>query len=202
MADKMTLATARDFAQQASRGSLSALGSVLRSLVEDKVADHPIPGPGITDASDCVYRSSVHRRGDVIVTQILIDLTGLKSATTDLDIIGEAVTGDDAHLGQITAAQNGTILGGKMMCLELPASLTDIDLYSATVSTGEHEDGIAALVETALVTKGAAWAIDSVEAFTGVPTANDYLYLVNGTGDTADDFTAGKFLIELYGYDA
>ncbi len=202
MAHKMTRATALQHAAQAARGSLSSLNDLLRSLVDDKVADHPIAGPGITDGSGTVYKSSVHRRGDIIVTQILIDMDGLQSATTDLDIIGDAVSGDDAHLGQITAAINGTILGGKMMCLEAPLSLTDIDLYSATVSTGEHEDGIAALDERALVTKGGAWAIDSVEALTLLPRANDYLYLVNGTGDTADDFTVGIFLIELYGYDA
>ncbi len=199
---KMTRATAIQHAAQAARGSLSSLADLLRSLVDDKVGDHPIPGAGITDGSGTIYKSSVHRRGDIIVTQILLYLDGLKSATSDLDIIGEAVTGDDAHLGQITAAINGTILGGKMMCLETPSSLTDIDLYSATVSTGEHEDGIAALDERALVTKGGAWAIDSVEALTLLPRANDYLYLVNGASDTAADFTAGKFLIELYGYDA
>ena len=202
MPAKMTRATALQHAAQAARGSLSSLNDLLRSLVDDKVADHPIAGPGITDGSGTVYRSSVHRRGDIIVTQILLDLTGLKSATSDLDIIGEAAAGDDAHLGQITIAINGTILGGKMICLEAPLSLTDIDLYSATVSSGQHEDGIAALDERALVTKGGAWAIDSVEALTLLPRANDYLYLVNGAGDTADDFTAGKFLIELYGYDA
>ncbi len=199
---KMTRATAIQHAAQAARGSLSSLADLLRSLVDDKVGDHPIPGPGITDGSGTIYKSSVHRRGDIIVTQILLYLDGLKSATSDLDIIGEAASANASHLGQITAAINGTILGGKMMCLETPSSLTDIDLYSATVNTGAHEDGIAALDERALVTKGGAWAIDSVEALTLLPRANDYLYLVNGTGDTADDFTAGKFLIELYGYDA
>ena len=198
----MDLKTAKQHASHSERGSLSSLGILLRELVSDTVRDIPVAGTGITDGVGTVYASSVHKRGGIYTTSILMDLTGLKSATSDLDIIGDAVNTGPAHLGQITAAINGTILGGKMTCLELPASLTDIDLYSATVNTGAHEDGIAALVETALVTKGAAWAIDSAEAFTGVPTANDYLYLVNGAADTADIFTAGKFLIELYGYDA
>ena len=36
----------------------------------------------------------------------------------------------------------------------------------------------------------------------GVPVANDYLYIVNGAGDSPEDFAAGKFLLTLYGYDA
>jgi hypothetical protein len=40
-------------------------------------------------------------------------------------------------------------------------------------------------------------------SITGIPPANDYLYAVQGdaTG-TAATYTAGKFLITLYGYDA
>jgi hypothetical protein len=34
---------------------------------------------------------------------------------------------------------------------------------------------------------------------TALPTANDYLYVVNGEA-AGGTFTAGKFLIELYGY--
>ena len=160
------------------------------------------PGAGITDGTGTVAKWGVQRVGDVLRTSLIIDLTGLKSATSDLDIIGEAVSANPASLGQVKAGGNGTILAGRMTCLELPASLTDIDLYSATVSTGVHEDGIAALVETALVTAGAAWGNGMTKGFTIVPPANDFLYLVNGAADTADDFTAGKFLIELFGYDA
>jgi hypothetical protein len=36
--------------------------------------------------------------------------------------------------------------------------------------------------------------------FTAVPAADEYLYLVAGTtGGDSSAFTAGKFLIELYG---
>jgi hypothetical protein len=160
-------------------------------------------GAGITDGTGTIYESSVSREGGIVTTQILIDMTGLKSATSDVDIIGEAVTADPSHLGQITAAQNGTILGGDMQCLEVPASLDDVDLYTANEATGAHEDGIATLTASAaLVTAGAAWTLGLIKAFSAVPPADDHLYLVNGAADTADDFTAGKFLIKLYGYDA
>jgi len=44
-------------------------------------------GTGITTGSGTVYRSSVIRSGGIITTQILIDLTGLRS-TGSGDIIG------------------------------------------------------------------------------------------------------------------
>ena len=198
---KMTLATARAFANEASRGGLSALGNVLRALINDEVRDIPVAGVGITGGTGTIYKSSVHRRGDIITTSILLDLTGLSSSTTDLDVIGQGTV--PAHLGQITAAINGTILGGKVICLEAPVGgVTDIDIYTATVGTRDFDEGIAALDEVAIVTAAAAWTIEREEAFTGIPRPNDYLYLTGGAAGTAAAYTAGKFLIELYGYDA
>ena len=168
-------------------GSVSNIGS-----------DKMYAGDGITDGTGTIYRSSITEEGGIIKTTILIDLTGCSSATSDLDIIG--IGTEDANLGQITAAKNGTILAGSMKCLELPSSLTDIDLYSATVGTGAFEDGIAALTETALLTKGGAWAAMAEDDLTALPAADGFLYLVNGAADTADVFTAGKFLLELWGY--
>ncbi len=157
-------------------------------------------GAGITDAAGVVFQSSVVREGGIITTKILIDLTDLSSATTVLDIIG--IGANPAHLGQITAAQNGTIIGGTMTCLEVPASLDDIDLYSAPEATGVFEALVTALTQRVLVTAGAAWTLGLVRPLSGFPAANEYLYLANGVADTADPFTAGRFLIELIGYDA
>lgn len=159
------------------------------------------PGAGITDGTGTVFRTSVIRIGGIIRTTILIDLTGLSSSTTDLDIIGTGA--NPAYLGQITAAKNGTILAGKMICLEAPiGGVTDIDLYSATEATGVFDGGIAALTETALLTSGGAWTIATTKALTGIPAADEYLYLTGGAAGTAAAYTAGKFLIELEGYEA
>tara|TARA_Y100000310_G_C20172856_1_gene574501 strand:- start:264 stop:482 length:219 start_codon:yes stop_codon:yes gene_type:complete len=57
------------------------------------------------------------------------------------------------------------------------------------------------ITETALLTKGGARAAGDGSIIIGAVAANEYLYLVNGAADTADDFTAGRFLIELCGYD-
>lgn len=188
--------TAKRFAQPFTE-TLDEVEVYLRAITPALAVE---AGAGITGGVGAIYKSSVRRDGGIITTQILLDLTGLSSATSDLDIIG--VGASAAHLGQITAAQNGTILSGTMTCLEAPLSLTDIDLYSATEATGVFEDNESTLTATALITSGAAWTLGRVLAMTAVPAAGEYLYLVNGVADIADPFTAGKFLIELKGYDA
>jgi hypothetical protein len=156
-------------------------------------------GAGITGGTGTVYKSSVEQVGGLILTRIYIDLTGLGSSTTDLDIIGQGASA--AHIGQITAAKNGTIEAIRMTCLELPAGgADDIDLYTAAEATGVFDAGIGTLTETALITAGGAWASGTVKASTAVPAAGDYLYLTGGEAGTAGTYTAGKFLIELFGY--
>ncbi|CAB4145026.1 hypothetical protein UFOVP891_47 [uncultured Caudovirales phage] len=160
------------------------------------------PGTGATAGTGTVYKSTVSRDGDIIKTRILIDLTGLGSSTTDLDIIGVGTTA--AHLGQIKASKNGTILTGRVTCLEVPAGgVTDIDLYCATEGTGAFDDGVAALTETVLLTNGGAWTLALTKAIADFSASADkYLYLTGGAAGTAGTYTAGKFLIELEGYDA
>ena len=156
------------------------------------------PGTGTSDA--LVRDSGVWTNGSIILSRIVVDLTNLVGSTTDLDIIGNTGGAASANFGQITAAVNGTIVGGRVTCLETPAGgPDDIDLYSATVGTGAENGLITDLTETALLTSGAAWAAGNVKVFTGVPPANDYLYIVNGEGAVPGTFTAGIFLIELYG---
>lgn len=158
-------------------------------------------GAGITGGVGAVYNSSITKIGARVITQIFVDLTGLASSTTDLDIIG--VGASAAYLAQITAALNGVPFTGRMACLETPAGgADDIDLYAATEGTGVFDAGISTLVETALVTSGAAWTIGVVKPFTGVLLADKYLYLTGGEAGTAATYTAGQFLIEIEGYAA
>ena len=95
------------------------------------------------------------------------------------------------------------MVGGRITCLEVPAGgATDIDFYSATEATGAQDALVTALTETALVTSGGAWSSGTTKGMTAVPAANEYLYITNGAGAAGGTFTAGKFLIELYGYAA
>tara|TARA_R110002073_G_scaffold131134_1_gene277848 strand:- start:201 stop:818 length:618 start_codon:yes stop_codon:yes gene_type:complete len=157
-------------------------------------------GTGITTGSGTVYRSSVIRSGGIITTQILIDLTGLRS-TGSGDIIGVNGTALVCHIGQIVAATNGTILTGSMECFEAPAGGDpDINVHSATEGTGVEDGAIGDLTETILVNAGDA-TLGSKVYFTGVPAADSFLYLTTGAATDAD-YTAGKLLIELKGYAA
>lgn len=177
----------------------SAAGFMINGVQMDLTG--PSAGAGITGGTGTVYKSQTIRLGGVYWTTIMVDLTGLASSTTDLDIIG--VGSSAAHLGQILAAQHGTILAVRMTCLELPAGgADDIDLYSAAEGTGVFDGAVGSLTETALITAGAAWANGTVKGSTAVPAAGEYLYLCGGEAGTAATYTAGKFVIELFGYDA
>lgn len=157
-------------------------------------------GAGFTGGTGTIYKNGVVKVGGIFVTQILFDLTGLGSSTTDLDIIGTSTT--PAHMGQITVAKNGTLLGGTLACLEAPVTgVTDIDLYWATEATGKFDDAVTGLTETVLITAGGAWATTTAPKAIADPVgiANGYLYLCNGAAGTVGTYTAGKFLLTLYG---
>lgn len=184
-------------------GKLIGLDSEGRLVVPAGIVsgDGLSAGAGITSGVGSAYRSTVTKQDGIIKTQIYVDLTGLASSTTDLDIIG--VGASVAYIGQHTVAKNGILYAGRMICLELPAGgADDIDLYAATEGTGVFDGGIAALAETALLTKGGAWAARTSSALTALPAADQYLYLTGGEAGTAATYTAGQFLIELEGYAA
>ena len=147
-----------------------------------------------------LVRSSVVREGGLIITNLLIDLTGLSSSTTDLDIIGQGA--EAAFITQITAATNGTIIGGMVACLELPAGgVTDIDVYKATVGTGVFDGAVTSLAgQGAVLTSGGAWALGTVRYISpDSVAANNFLYLAGGAAGTAAAYTAGRLLVTLYG---
>lgn len=157
-------------------------------------------GAGITGGTGTIYKTGVDKVGTIFRVTIMIDLTGLASSTTDLDIIG--VSTPAAHIGKLTAAEAGTtILMLSMQCLEAPAGgVADIDLYSATEGTGVFDSLVTDLTETALITAGGAWTNGATKGCTTVPLSTEYLYLTGGAGGTAATYTAGKFLITIYGY--
>ena len=160
------------------------------------------PGAGISAGVGTKYLTSVIRQGTRIVTTITMDLTGLSSTTTDLDIIGTAGV---CHIGYIDPAVCGTILSGTMRCMETPAGgADDIDLYSATVGTGAYDVIVTNLTETVCITNGAAWAANDIKSIVpdSITSASPYLYLTGGEAGTAAAYTAGRFEIQLVGYAA
>jgi hypothetical protein len=177
-------------------GALTATAAELNTLHNQTLA--VAAGAGITGGASTVYRNSVQLSGGIYFTTIFLDMTSLQSSTTDLDVIGRSTT--PAHLGQITAARNGTINYGRITCVEVPVTgVTDIDLYSATEATGVFDSLVTDLTETALVTNGGAWTLNLVKHLQDVPVADQYLYLTCGAAGTVGTYSAGKFLIELFG---
>ena len=188
--------------KDATTGAITTQSSINSSGISSFDANTmPVEaGTGITTGTGTIYRSSVQRVGGIITTRILIDLTGLRS-TGGADIIGVNGTALVCHIGQITAARNGTILTGSMECFEAPAGGDpDINIHSATEGTGVEDGAIGDLTETLLVNAGDATTGSKVY-FTGVPAADQFLYLTTGAATDAD-YSAGKLFIELMGYEA
>jgi hypothetical protein len=191
-----SIATAANTGIETTQMSISTAG--FASFVANTMAVEA--GTGITTGTGTIYRTSVQRSGGIITTRILIDLTGLRS-TGSGDIIGVNGTALVCHIGQITAARNGTILTGSMVCFEAPAGGDpDINIHSATEGTGVEDGAIADLTETLLVNAGDA-TLGSKVFFSAVPAADQFLYLTTGAATDAD-YTAGKLFIELMGYEA
>ncbi|MBC41087.1 MAG: hypothetical protein CML19_02505 [Pusillimonas sp.] len=143
-------------------------------------------------------KSDVDTNVNIVKSTIMIDLTDLRDGGTAGDIIGKDGDGV-AFIAQVTTANQGVVFGVTMTCVETPAGGgTDIDLYSATEGTGVNDTAIGDLTETQIINAGAASAGTVVAG--GDIAADQYLYLVGqGTGHAA--YTAGRFLIEITGYD-
>lgn len=180
--------------------SVSA-GGVETVVATDGTGAAPSPtdaGTGITAGTGTVHAVSVTRNGSLIETRIFMDLTGLNSGGTAADIIGVAAAAN-CHIGQITEAVNGTIVGGYMRCLEVPTGGDpDINLYAADEATGVEDTAITALTNDTILVNSGDLTLASMEVLDAFPAANQYLYLV--TGDATDDtYTAGKIEIVLFG---
>lgn len=160
-----------------------------------------LPGAGITLGTGTICKGAYTSESALKQVRIVIDLTGLKGGGTAGDLIGSDSTSINStrqpcYIGQIPAGM--TVLGGRMTCLETPAGGgTDLDLYSATEGTGVQDSAVGDLTETQLINAGAQ-AVGTVTHLAADPAASSYLYLVSqGTSTTA--YTAGRFLIELFG---
>lgn len=170
-------------------------GKILAGVLADMRA-----GTGISTGSGTICEHRVSKVGGLIKTEIFIDVTGLKSGAAAGDIIGVAATAN-CHLGQITAALNGTIVHGRITCLETPATGDpDIDFYgTVTEATGTQDAAISALTGEVLLLDNGDWtgAVATPKAMTTLPGVG-YLYMVDG-GGTAAVYTAGQFMVELWG---
>ena len=177
-------------------------GTLVVTGITDLNGNTMSAGTGITTGTGTVYAGSAVKVGGVYSTSILMDLTGLASSGSG-DIIGKAATAN-SHIGQITAANNGTILTGQLNVYEAPAGGDpDIALWYADEATGTEDAAITGLSNQVQVMNNGDLTAASIDYFTAgtVPAADKYLYLVTGAATNAD-YTAGRILLEMWGYDA
>jgi hypothetical protein len=169
------------------------------------ITDMPVTscGAGMAQGNGVKYMPFGKRGAlGMFVEEIFIDLNaaGASSSTTDLDIIGKSAAGA-AHIGQITAALNGVVTAITMTCTQVPATgVTDINVCQSSVSTGVFDDAGSGLTNYALLLDAAgAWTLGLTKVFSVNPTANYYLYLLGGAAGTPGAYSAGKFVIRIYG---
>lgn len=185
--------------KNASTGAVTTLSSIsstgVSSFDANKLATEA--GTGITAGTGTVYQSSVQRVGGIIVTEIFIDLTGLRSFANG-KAIGVNGSTNPAHFGQIVTTQNGTMIAGSMECLEAPAGgNSNIDVFRS-VSGVEQPNAN----HGSIVLDGGAFSLGTKQIFTSMVPPDNFIYLSNGAGSDNADYTAGKFLITLIGYQA
>jgi len=156
------------------------------------------------DGIALVHQVGISRVGDLIHTQIWMDLTGLTSAATDNDLIGDEGTGE-AWFAKITDALNGVIYKGKISCFETPTTgEPSLAVWAADNSVGVEDTLISALTNQNELEEsqgdGTDWAAgDEVLMNDGLPTDGQYLYLVVDTAGDAGTYDAGQLFFEFWG---
>ena len=153
-------------------------------------------GPGNT-----AYRSTDPITG-LIITEVHIDLTGLKAKGGDAgDVIGVGTT--PAYIYQNVVADNGIIFKHEIICTELPAAgsgtiTTDINVAWNSAATVDYDEagGTGSQIDTGGLVAGQI-VVDDTAAI----TANHYAYLTEGdTAASSGVYNAGQLIYRMYGY--
>ena len=172
-------------------------------------------GAGI---SDSIGSQTRFRNGQEVLSEVTIDLANGTAACTSFATVGppgqatHKAIGVSSSTGTHQQAQllliNGTasaadgqgiITSGELICVEAPAGGEDnIGVWYANNASGSGNDMVGAGNE--LITAEAK-ILGSEATFSNldVNLDNKYVYLVS-SGSTGATYTAGKFVLRLYGY--
>ena len=195
-------------------------GNRRRLYALNKLGQSAATSPG-AGAAPGVVSSTVIRSGHEIVTEIAVDLGGgsYTAVATDGDVIAVSAssgTHSPGYLAKLDYTENGHIIAVDMTCLETPAGAsTNIILVSTGSATAVYDNSVTTTGSpTTLIDPNAAWAVGNFinwstgDALTAGALAlsgnvggdnSQYLYLANGAGAGAGTYTAGKYVIRLYG---
>ncbi len=158
-----------------------------------------LAGAGVLAGTGSIVESSVSRVGGIIRTDVLVDLTGMNDGGTIDDIIGNDGGAIDSWIVKITDDVNGVILAATVYGHELPAGGDpDIDFWSASDGTLAQDTLITAAADEVLLVDAGDMSATSVVNFTAWPADGTYIYMACGT-NTAADYTAGRFILSLWG---
>ncbi len=141
--------------------------------------------------------------GNTIITDVVVDLTGLTNQSDDGDVIGLA-SGGAGYFFRYVAAETGTIFKIEMSCLELPTAASnvglDIDLFSSSNGARAYDFDISGA--TQVIAAGADMVLgDTLQNIADHGAVNDYYYLVTGATHTgASIHTGGRIKITFYGH--
>ena len=157
------------------------------------------------------------RQGELITADITIDLASSKGAAHSFSVAGAAGaattitvvgvssssgTHGNAQIMHLNATASGAdaigvLTAGELMCVEEPAGggVTLGVYYGPALSAS----GADMLGGTALAALGTQVVGKNTVMDVDVDIDNKYLYLVH-SGSAAADYTAGKFVLRLYGY--
>jgi len=153
-------------------------------------------------------KSFVAKINEEFITTILIDIEDLYSTSTRSGVIGEN-SGTNSYITRLSNTVNGVIYKAEMACIETPAGTraeTDIVLAAVNAAPDTGDDETRSSGYQVLVDLGDRWSIGkSMDAglSTNYGDLNDkYLFLHGGNIATGGggQYTAGKFVIKLYGY--
>ena len=156
------------------------------------------------------------RDGEIIATDITIDLASSAGAAHSFSVASAVAVAGTTAIGVSSSSgvhgnaqvmlinkvgadadSIGVLTGGELMCVETPTGGGEhIGLWYGTNATASGDDMLGGTVLAAVGPRvvGSSEALDP-----DIDLDNKYLYLVH-SGSGADNYTAGKFVIRLYGY--
>ena len=198
----------------ATNNKLTVTGDIKSNNIFNTFNDTPSGLAG----TDSVAKSFINILGGEYVTTFNIDLTGMKMENDDdkPTIIAKDNETSNTSIIQLTDSNNGSIYKVDLVCLEVPsAAMTNSNIgfaFSVTANLNQGSDitegnmtsnyGVLLgtdfnnIYTTSTTQTKNSWQFASMTTTT---LSNKYIYIVANSTNQAHTFTAGRFLIRLYG---
>ena len=162
-------------------------------------------GPGISGA---VKSASQHRNGQEIITEIALDLSPssgvvIKNGGADTQAIG-VNAGGNAFITQLTIAKYGIVTEIRGVLVE-DANAGGARDINVAIGSDEVARGTApanhAPLASALDALGRDSSLDLDDAVTYQGSGSEYYLYLTADSSNSDDFSAGKVLIYIHGFE-